>query len=220
MNPTVTMKPQLSLHLLQPDEILPAPAAAGHDASAPAALHARAYDSGMRRAVSCLVEPCEGDMVLVAQLPDGAGAVQPFVLAILARPGIGDATLSLPDPMAALTLSGQQLRLTAHTRVTLSAPELGLVGRSVSIVSDSFQTITRLATLTGQKFQSFVREHLTVAGSLVQRATTRVSVIEGLDQERSETKIMSSALSTQQVTVGIIQAKDDLRFDGQRVTVG
>jgi hypothetical protein len=45
-------------------------------------------------------------------------------------------------------------------------------------------------------------------------------VVDGIDHEKAGTKLSTSDLSNQQVQTGVIQAKEDLRIDAKRVTVG
>ncbi|CAN1523120.1 Protein of unknown function DUF3540 [Rhabdaerophilaceae bacterium] len=170
---------------------------------------------GTPRAVSCLVEPQAGDKVLVARVSATA-----FVLAVLERPGLGDVRLSLPDPMAALSLTAQRIDISAQTTLHLQAPETDVTGQRLTIATTKLVGIADLVVLSGRKFQNFMREQITMAQRLIQHASTRLSVIDGIDHEKAGTKLLTADLSSQQVQTGIIQAKEDMRLDAKRVTVG
>src|ERR1700678_3988910 len=85
-------------------------------------------DRTAQRALSCLVDPVQGDRVLLALLGDGAT----FVLAVLERTEAAGVTASLPGDLS-LRLSGGKLEVVSRDGVGVISPG------EVSIASGSFE---------------------------------------------------------------------------------
>ncbi len=167
------------------------------------------------RAVSCLVEPIAGDEVLVFAAPDVC-----HVLAVLRREGLGDATLCLPDPAGALTISAPSLRLESAARLDLSSPEMTVTARRLHIVTDVLTQIARIASVIGDTLTTAVGRQSTVARQLDVKAQDRNTTITGLDNERLATRVTQSELSTASAAIVTVHARDDIRLDAKRVTIG
>ncbi|MEJ1932944.1 DUF3540 domain-containing protein, partial [Nostoc sp. NIES-2111] len=98
------------------------------------------------RAFSCLVDPLPGDTVVAADT--GAEVI---VLAILRRPGLGDATLTLADPAARLRLEAQAITLAATTAVAVEAPEIRLDAARLSLLGRVTHWLGKTLALVGEK---------------------------------------------------------------------
>ncbi len=168
-----------------------------------------------KRAVSCLVEPAAEDMVLVLVEPAGC-----FVLAVLTRPGLGDATLSLPDAAGSLTIQAPSVRLEASTRLDLDAPEMAVTTRRLHIVTDVLTQIARLASVIGETLTTAVGRQSTIAHRIDVKAKDRNTTVSGLDNERVGTRVTQSELSTASAAIVTVHARDDIRLDAKRVTIG
>lgn len=168
-----------------------------------------------RRAVSCLVEPVAEDMVLVLVEPAGC-----FVLAVLTRPGLGDATLSMPDAAGALRLKASSVTIDASTRLDLAAPEMAVTTRRLHIVTDVLTQIARLASVIGETLTTAVGRQSTVARQLDVKTQDRNTTVSGLDNERIGTRVTQSELSTSSAAIVTVHARDDIRLDAKRVTIG
>ena len=91
------------------------------------------------RAVSCVVEPREGDRVMMASLHDGAA----FVIAVLQRPGdpsavwsgAGDVTVAAPQGRVAVAAAHGVDVLTGG-EVRIDADSLGVVTRAADLAAD------------------------------------------------------------------------------------
>lgn len=178
-------------------------------------LEVKPFQGDMRRAFSCLVEPRLGDTVLVAVHPEG-----PLVLAILARAGLGDATLSLPDPAASLTLHAQTVSIDAVTRVDITAPDIGLKSRVLYVLADAFSVMAKLAVFAGDRFRSLARDQMTSADRVVLQARERVTTIDDIDVQKARVQVSQADLTSARAQTAVVQARDDLRFDGKRVLIG
>lgn len=167
------------------------------------------------RAVSCLIEPIAGDEVLVFAAPDAC-----HVLAVLTRQGLGDATLSLPDPSGSLTIQAPSVRLEASTRLDLAAPEMAVTTRRLHIVTDVLTQIARLASVIGETLTTAVGRQSTIARQLDVKTQDRNTTVSGLDNERVGTRVTQSELSTTSSAIVTVHARDDIRLDAKRVTIG
>lgn len=166
------------------------------------------------RAVSCLVEPQAGDTVLVSR--HGGKA---FILAVLSREGLGDLTLSPADPLANISMSAQSLSFDASAGITMRTPELAITARIGRLVSDSFSLLAKLFTQMGERHKSVVTDHAVVADTVTVSAGTRVVQVHGVDMETAQVRTHKAQISTLEATTAIIKAKEDLRLDGERVTM-
>lgn len=167
------------------------------------------------RAVSCLVEPIPGDEVLVCAQPGAA-----HVLAVLKRGSLGDATLSLPDPAGTLTIQAPSLRLQAASRLDLAAPEVAVTTRRLHVVTDVLTQVARLASVIGEALTIAVGRQSTIAHQLDVKAQNRNTTISGLDNERLGARVTQSELSTASAAIVTVHARDDIRLDAKRVTIG
>lgn len=148
-----------------------------------------------RRAVSCLIEPEPGDLVLL-----GGPAAQPYVLAVLERPGAQPIRLAVAGDMEVasdggrLTLSAETLVMTARTG-QVAVEDLALSGAKVAarfgrigLVAEAIESlVTRLLTRARRSYR-FVEEtdHLRSQG-IDHRASGHMHL-------RGETAVMHAAV--------------------------
>lgn len=167
------------------------------------------------RAVSCLVVPEADDTVLF--FDDG---VQSTILAVLARSGLGDATIALPDGAATLTVSAPTMRLEAGVRLDLAAPQVAVKSRRIELFADMLTQVTRLTSLFGDTLNQVFGRHATMAQRIDVTADQRSTKVTGVDVERRGTHVSQAELSSAHATVATLHAKEDIRLDAKRVTVG
>jgi len=97
-----------------------------------------------RRALSCLIEPQAGDLVLLALDP---AHVHGHVLAVLERPGPQDADLALPGGGVILARDGE---------VALRAPSLRLEGRErIALDTGALEVAAVSASTTVKHWQGW-----------------------------------------------------------------
>jgi hypothetical protein len=167
------------------------------------------------RAVSCLIQPQAEDEVLIV-----ASGRRVFILAVLARAGLGDATLALPDRAANLAIAAPSLSLNASTRLGLEAPEVAVTSRRFHLVTDVLTQISRLASLVGEALTTVVGRQSTVAQRIEVTSQERSTAIAGIDSERIGTHVSQTELTTVSAAVETHLARDDIRLDAKRVTIG
>lgn len=168
------------------------------------------------RAFSCLVTPLQGDSVQVAYV-DG----RPVVIAILARPGLGDAVLSVPDAAGAITLRAQALNLEASTAVSIRAPDITMTSAGMRFVADTIGWLGRSLTMVAERMRRSVDQDETVARQVSTRAVHRTTVVDAVDNEKIGTRVTSvDTVSTTTAEAAIIFTREDLRLDGKRITMG
>jgi hypothetical protein len=168
------------------------------------------------RALSCLVELAEGDRVLVAATPTEA-----TVIAVTRRPGLGDATLSLPDTAARMSIRAQAIALGATTAVTVEAPDVTIGAARLSLLGQVTHWLGRNLALIGDKLTTSVTTHEAIAKRTLVRSDSRVTVIDGLDTEQVGSRVSDvSGLSASSAGSAIITGSEDVRIDAKRITMG
>ncbi len=161
-----------------------------------------------RRAYSCLISPAVGDRVVAAQFGDAL-----YVLAILDRLMPDQATVSVPGATS-LTVTANEIALRADRDVSLSAC-------SVSVQAGTFSLVGRLVTLVADHLRSTARRREVVADQIAVQAQSRVAVVRDTDVLEAGTVVQSVAgITSTTATTAVLVAKEDVRFDGKRVTVG
>lgn len=149
----------------------------------------------VRRALSCLVQPEAGDLVLL-----GGPATQPYVLAVLERAGDaplrlaidGDAELAADG--GRLTLSGASLLVTAQQGQVL-VEDLAFAGAkvagrfgAVSLVAEAIESfVTRLLSRAKRSYRFVEETDQLRAGNIDQRATGHLNL-------RGETAVMHAGV--------------------------
>lgn len=167
------------------------------------------------RAVSCLIQPQPEDEVLIV-----ASGRRVFILAVLTRAGVGDATLALPDRAANLAIAAPSIALSATARLGLEAPEVAVTSRRFHLVTDVLTQVSRLASIVGDALTTVVGRQSTVAQRIEVTSQERNTAIAGIDAERIGTHVSQTELTTVSAAVETHLARDDIRLDAKRVTIG
>lgn len=167
------------------------------------------------RAVSCLIQPQLDDEVLIV-----ASGRRVFILAVLTRAGLGDVTLALPDRAASLAIAAPSITLNATARLGLEAPEVAVTSRRFHLVTDVLTQISRLASVVGEALTTVVGRQSTVAQRIEVTSQERNTAIAGIDAERIGTHVSQTELTTVCAAVETHLARDDIRLDAKRVTIG
>lgn len=167
------------------------------------------------RAVSCLIQPQPEDEVLIV-----ASGRRVFILAVLTRAGLGDATLALPDRAASLAIAAPSIALNAAARLGLEAPEVAVTSRRFHLVTDVLTQVSRLASIVGDALTTVVGRQSTVAQRIEVTSQERNTAIAGIDAERIGMHVSQTELTTVSAAVETHLARDDIRLDAKRVTIG
>ncbi|WP_051356457.1 DUF3540 domain-containing protein [Azorhizobium doebereinerae] len=165
-------------------------------------------DRPARRAAGCLVEPAVGDLVLLAT----AGA-DSFVLSVLDRLLPGEAALSVPG--------ADSVRLAAPQLALVGTREVAIDGGSVAVRARAFTLVGRLASFVADHLRITARRREVVADTSAEQAGSRTVVVRDTDVLEAGTRVETVAgISSASAATAVMVAKEDLRFDGKRVTVG
>lgn len=167
------------------------------------------------RAVSCLIQPQPEDEVLIV-----ASGPRVFILAVLTRTGLGDATLNLPDRAASLAIAAPSIAFNATARLGFEAPEVAVTSRRFHLVTDVLTQVSRLASVVGEALTTVVGRQSTVAQRIEVTSQERNTAIAGIDAERIGTHVSQTELTTVSTAVETHLARDDIRLDAKRVTIG
>lgn len=168
------------------------------------------------RAAGCLLEPAPGDLVLIA-----VGETEdPYILNVLTRASAAPCTLAALDG-GPIALKGARIDLTAGTGLSLTAPQLAVTTdeaavafRKASLVGKGvFAALDRIETVA-QEVMAFAHRSVETIGTLVRRVQNQeVTSARQVVQQVDETL-------TIQATHAAIVARDQMRIDGERITMG
>ncbi len=181
----------------------------------------QAQDIEASVAASCLLRPEVGDVVLVC--PVEAPGNQPpgwWVLAVLRRAQAGAATLRVPGATA-VTMSAPELHLRAEDAMTLASAGLRVEARRVDLrgsvlqaTADTVGAVARKLTLVADKLDTLARD-------VVLRSRHRVSKIDEVDSlQAGNLSIQVEETAIAEGGQVVINARDNVRIDGQRILMG
>ncbi|WP_454915554.1 DUF3540 domain-containing protein [Xanthobacter sediminis] len=215
---------------VRPDEVLLAASGTEERPAAPGLVQGRVFalDAAQtvgvaigddrvwaQRSLSCLLVPEAGDRVLVARV-DG----EAFVLAVLDRLLPDTMTLSVPNARH-VVLSAPDITLQAGDRLAMRGREATLDGGNVRILAASFSLVGRMATFVADLLRTTARHSETVAEQVTMQAGERTTRVKGTDVSEVGTHVQHvEQISLETAHSAVLTAKEDLRFDGTRVTVG
>jgi hypothetical protein len=169
-----------------------------------------------RRAASCLLEPAVGDDVLI-----GRSRAESYVLAILVRTGPASASLSVNVPNEEVVLRGGDVVLSAERELRLEAAALAVRTRRFALVAEVMSFVGQTLTQFLERWRSSARSVEIVATDIAMKAARRTSLVEETDVLQAGTLVQT--IATAAVTSAqsaVVAAEQDLRLDGERVTVG
>lgn len=169
-----------------------------------------------RRAASCLLEPALGDRVLVAHADTGT-----YVVAVLERPGPLAAVLSANVPAGHLAIHDKTISITADERVSIGTPAMTIHTQALSLFAGATSLVGRMFTQAVQKWRLSAREVAVVSDDIAMQAARRTSVIAETDVLKAETLVQNIAsTAVTNAHSAVVAVREDLRLDGERVTVG
>lgn len=169
-----------------------------------------------RVAASCLLAPEPGDLALIAD--DG---IQSYILAILERPGAAPATLSASVPSNTLRIAAAQLSFEASEDLAISAPRATIRAAVFTVTADALTHVARVMTQALERWRTSARSVETVADDIATKAARRTSIVEESDVLNAGVLIQTIATaSVTSAESAVVAVREDLRLDGERVTVG
>ncbi|MET1414294.1 DUF3540 domain-containing protein [Roseibium sp. HPY-6] len=173
------------------------------------------------RAVSCLVGPEVGDIVVLMDTGEGA-----FITDVLRREAEAAGSLKIDlsradgSPQQAV-LSAGSLKLEADERLDASAGEIAFQFKNLLMSGDQ-------VAMVGRKLVTSMQEILTQAGKLLAtydmtstRAQHRIDSVTETDQLKAGSiQTQAETVAISQAGSAIVVAKEDVRMDGKRITMG
>jgi len=162
-----------------------------------------------RQAASCLLSPAIGDKVLVCLAGDEA-----FVLSVLVRAEEAR-TPEVRVPGAAC------LRVTAENELEFSSKVMRLKAGKLALLTDVLAQSAGSVTLHAKRLVETVVEKFSSARTLTVKAENRSASISKTDTVAAGAlvqKIDGVALQNSEIT--LINAKQDVRVDGERISLG
>jgi Protein of unknown function (DUF3540) len=180
------------------------------------ALHAR-------RAIGCLLEPVEGDRVLVALLQDEA-----WVLSVLERDGAVTSRLSAPGDMELVAREGK-LRIHSKEGIDLGTPGPARItaGRVEVTALTAKMLVRQLHALGERAISEFTKVEVvaesvdTLADRVRQRAKRVMRFVEGLDQLRAgHVDTRAEGLVRTHAADQVVTADGLVKVDAKQVHIG
>ncbi len=176
------------------------------------------------RADSCLVEPADGDLVLVCS---GATAATSFILAVLTRADTNKSTVTLPGGAALCTDQGRLridaagIELAAGQEVSLQAPKVGITAVSGEMSFTHLQTSAQEVNARFGKVTSLALSVQSTVGRLIQKAQDCFRSVENLDETRAGRVRMQVKdrfhLTSRHASV---IAEGQVKIDGEKIDLG
>lgn len=160
-----------------------------------------------RRAASCLLEPAAGDGVLAAEV---GGRV--YVLAILERPSGGEAVLSV---------AGADTVTLAQDSLTMRCGELTVEAGRASLRSRAAQVASRTLSAVAERLDVVARTLRRTADHEFSHAKAATRTVEGAEAVTAGELLLEARTAlAQRGGIVLIDAREDVRINGERITMG
>ena len=142
---------------------------------------------------------------------DGADA---FILSVLIRADTAHVPeVSVPDALS--------LRLAAPEGLELAAQDLTLRSTRLGLVAETIAQSAGAVTLHARRVVEAIVDKFSSARSVTLKAETRSARIEKTETVTAGTLVhKTEGVSVQNSEISLINAKQDVRLDGERVSIG
>jgi hypothetical protein len=162
-----------------------------------------------RQAASCLLAPAVGDRVLV-HVCDGAA----YVLAVLERAST-ELTAELSVPGAA------DVALRSAGSLALESPKVGLVAREFGVLADVLSQAGGTLSASFRRIVETAIDKAVGARTITTRAQARTAVVTEVDTLSAGTLVQNvDKVAAHNSEISLLTARQDVRLDAKRVTVG
>lgn len=169
-----------------------------------------------QRALSCLIAPEVGDVVLAA-----SSTGRHFILSVLERHELQRVELSVPAAGATLSLAAGEIELSGATRISQTAPDIRLEANAIGLFGRSVSLVGNLLTYLADRLHSSVSQQTIVADHVATKARNRVTVVDGTDIQKIG--VLSQSIhntATISADSAIMTARKDMRIDAERISMG
>lgn len=170
-----------------------------------------------RRALSCLLMPAQGDLVLVSGcLPD-----QVYLIAVLERKGPAPLCTKLGEDVSLRVDRPGQLSVVSARTFSLHSGDISVSGSSGRVLLAEFQAVVRQAVLSLQTTRLIGDVFESSLGRLSQFLGSSQRTVQGLDQTRSGDIDCRSENTIQLHGQQVFASAEKLvRLDGDQVHIG
>lgn len=166
-------------------------------------------------ATGCLIRPIVDDRVLTVSSGD-----ETFVLQVLERIGPNYATLALPGH-GNLAIEGETLSLTGRQRLAMKGDRIDLQARTLAFLADKTTWLSKALSAIVERFHVSARSHETSADMLIEKSVNRTTIVDQTDSLRAQMRTVKiTGVTSETAQSKVIAVADDLRMDGQRITMG
>ncbi|MHA7773941.1 DUF3540 domain-containing protein [Roseibium sp. M-1] len=174
-----------------------------------------------QRAVSCLVAPECSDVVALMSTREGI-----FITDVLMRPDEGSQSVTLKPVKADgtardMVIAAGSLRIDVAEKFEASGKEAGLAFETLSLTAGRLALVGRKLLTSMQEIVSHAKRRLETYDMTTTRARTRVDRIVETDQLRAGSiQTQADTVSLSQSETALVVAKEDIRMDGKRISMG
>jgi F0F1-type ATP synthase epsilon subunit len=176
-----------------------------------------------RRAASCLLQPAEGDRVLLALTDQD----ETFVVAVLESAG-SDATLSFDGDVRLQTKSGRLtmvardgIDLVSGRTVRVAAEAVSVTSKRASMVTDALSVVGGVLDANLEKIKVVAKTTETVVDACIQRAKRAYRFVEELDRLRSaQVDYVAKGRMNLRGETTLVTAEALVKVDGSQIHVG
>jgi hypothetical protein len=168
-----------------------------------------------RLGFGCLLRPIPGDRVLLSLSGEAA-----HILTVLERLIADRATLALPSG-GALEIGVESLNVTARRGIAIDAATVHMRARRFGVVADTLTLFGKVASWIAGQMHISADTQETVADIISTRAVERSARVTSTDVLQAGSLVQRvDSLAATTADTAVIATKEDLRFDGKRVSVG
>jgi hypothetical protein len=176
------------------------------------------------RAVSCLIEPQEGDKVLVCSGVDDRA----YVLAILERPGMGSYEMNVTGDLTIASLEGSvslsaedTLRLASARSVEMLSPHLKASFQLAEVVFNKLLYVGQTAQATLSRIKIVAQVVESVVDRLHQVLKNSYRTVEESEHLRAGSiNYLARKLMALRGRYTVITANKDVKIDGRHIHMG
>ncbi|MGX5851217.1 DUF3540 domain-containing protein [Mesorhizobium sp. PL10] len=160
------------------------------------------------QATSCLLAPAIGDRVLLYV----AGS-EVHVLAVLERQAAHAAEVSVPGARHVTLHSSETLKL--------SASKLSLVARDISVLARAIGQTGEILSSNFRRILETVVDKTVAARTITTKTEARTAMVREVDSLTAATLVQNiDNVATQNSEISMVTARQDVRLDAKRVSVG
>ncbi|MEG9883601.1 MAG: DUF3540 domain-containing protein [Hyphomicrobiales bacterium] len=172
-------------------------------------------DVAARCAASCLLQPVEGDRVLLS-----AGHGGNYVLAVLTRERKGPAVLRFGGDVT-IHARGGTMGLECENSLAFQAEQLDIAAPKAIISVDDADIVAREVSLKTSRFEAVIGRVEQICDTLIQRLGRYFRYTAGHEEKQalSSTQLIDDTLAmTSKNTV--MQSRETTRIDGENINMG